>query len=220
MKVAGADVWKGRWIFVVLDDGAFSTAFVSDRFDEACATLPDAAALGVDIPIGLPRDVAARPADSLARKYVGPRWQSVFLAPPGPLMQAPTHARANELARSLRWPGVSAQTYGLRHMVSQVEAPALQDERIHEVHPEVSFARAQAGAPLRWPKTSWNGQAQRLEILRSVGVQIPSDLAGAGAAGPADVLDAAIVAWSASRIASGSAQRFPHDGPRIGSIWY
>ncbi len=220
MKVAGADVWKGRWVLVVLDSGRYERAFIASHFDQALDALSEMAAIGVDIPIGLPRTGQARPADVLARKYVGPRWQSVFLAPPAPVTRAATHSEANEIARSNGWAGISAQAFGLRHMIDQVELPAAHDERVHEVHPEVSFARANGGKPLPWSKTSWNGQSQRLAILRSVGIELPADLGPAGAAGPADVLDAAIVAWSASRIASGHAEHFAQDGPRAGSIWY
>jgi hypothetical protein len=54
MLVGGADVWKGRWVVVVLEDGSFSRAFVTPTIEAAVAELPDAAAIGVDMPIGLP----------------------------------------------------------------------------------------------------------------------------------------------------------------------
>jgi predicted RNase H-like nuclease len=106
VKVAGADVWKGRWVFVVLDSGRFERAFIASHFDQALDALSEMAAIGVDIPIGLPPMGKARPADIRARKYVGPRWQSVFLASPAPLMMATTHAEANEIARSNGWAGI------------------------------------------------------------------------------------------------------------------
>jgi len=62
--VAGADVVKGRWICVVLENGTYHQAVL----------------------IGLPADGTdrPRPADLAARTFIGPRRSSVFTAPPRP----------------------------------------------------------------------------------------------------------------------------------------
>jgi len=63
---------------------------------------------------------------------------------------------------------------------------------------------------LPWPKTTWNGLMLRRRLLAEADVAVPDTLAIAGAtAGPDDVLDAAVVAWTASRIAAGSAEWLP-----------
>jgi hypothetical protein len=54
MRVAGADVWKGKWVVVVLDDGLFTRAFVESTLEGAVGELSDAMAIGIDMPIGLP----------------------------------------------------------------------------------------------------------------------------------------------------------------------
>lgn len=97
------------------------------------------------------------------------------------------------------------------------------DSRVHEVHPEVSF-RHLAGATLPWSKKSWNGLLLRRRLLREAGVELPDvvqELAGVAAD---DVVDAAVVAWSALRIASGRASSLPNPPERAGSqtvaIWY
>ena len=219
MLVAGADVWKGRWVVVVLDKGRFERALLCPTIDAAVKDAAGARVIGVDMPIGLPEAGRRRPADMQARKYVGPRWQSVFLTPPADLLAAPSHRAANDLARTRGWDGISAQAYGLKTMILQVQPVAARDPRLHEVHPEVSFTRANGGAPLRWPKTSWSGVAVRRSILAEHGIALPDDLGGAGEAAVADILDAAIVAWSAGRIASGRGEPIPADVDRIGAIW-
>jgi predicted RNase H-like nuclease len=87
------------------------------------------------------------------------------------------------------------------------------------VHPEVSFVSANGDRHLPWSKASWNGVNVRRRILEKHGIRIPEDLGPAGGAGVADVLDAAIAARSASRIATGKAERLPSGRERIGAIW-
>jgi predicted RNase H-like nuclease len=87
----------------------------------------------------------------------------------------------------------------------------------------VSF-RELAGAPLAYAKTTWNGLAARRTLLARAGIGLPDDLAAAGRAAPDDVLDAAAVAWSAHRIATGDARTLPDppqrdDHGRAVAIW-
>jgi predicted RNase H-like nuclease len=170
-------------------------------------------ALGVDIPVGLPAPGGRRPADELARKAVGPRWASVFLTPSQDLLEAASYGEAR------RSGSITAQAYGLARHILAVQPVALADARVHEVHPEVSFAAANGGQPLRFSKMTWNGVNQRRRILSAHGIRIPDSLPPAGQAGVADVLDAAVVAWSAARIAAGQAERIPEGRERIGAIW-
>ena len=219
MKVAGTDVWKGQWAVVVLDDGRFERALVAPTIKEAIDHVPDVAVIGVDMPIGLPDPGRRRPADEQARKYVGPRWQSVFMTPCMSLLESPSLADANRLAVAEGWSGISAQAYSLGRLILQVQPVADRDARVFEVHPEVSFVRANSDLTLKWSKHTWSGIALRRRILQDHGIVIDDDIGEAGAAGVTDVLDAAIGAWSAGRIASGHGQSFPDGADRIGAIW-
>jgi predicted RNase H-like nuclease len=218
MKAAGADVWKGKWIVVVLDDGRFHRAAISENIETAVADLTDCAAIGIDMPIGLPSGGEQRPADIAARAFVGPRRNSVFTTPSMALLERPSSREANLLARSYAWPGISAQAFALKKQILMVQPLAERDERIWEVHPEVSFAEANEG-PLEWSKTSWNGSKLRLALLEALGITIPDDLGESGAAAIPDVLDAAIAAWSADRVARDVAVSLPEASPRLGAIW-
>jgi len=213
VKVAGADVWKGQWVVVVLDDGRFGRAFLSPTIDVALDRAPDAKVFGVDMPIGLPKPGKRRLADLQARDYVGPRRQSVFMTPSLDLLSAPSHQEANACARTKGRDGISAQAYALKRMILEVQPVAQQDSRVYEVHPEVSFVRANGGMALRWAKASWNGVSLRRRILADHGIVLPDDLGETGAAGIADLLDAAIAAWSAARIAAGKAEAYVFGKP-------
>jgi hypothetical protein len=69
-------------------------------------------------------------------------------------------------------------------------------------------------------KRSWNGQQERLALLRATGIELPARLE-AGLAPADDVIDAAAAAWSAHRIARGEAQPLPAGHvSRVGAIWY
>ena len=77
---------------------------------------------------------------------------------------------------------------------------------------------------LSWAKTSWNGLHERTQLLLHQGVEIPTEITQIGNAGAEDVLDATAAAWSASRIANGTATSFP-DPPQTANgrqiaIWY
>ena len=69
------------------------------------------------------------------------------------------------------------------------------------MHPELSFA-ALAGAPLPDSKHTSAGLAVRRDLLAQAGITLPLKVAGAA---ENDLLDAAAVAWSARRIAAGTA---------------
>jgi predicted RNase H-like nuclease len=204
--IAGIDRYRRGWVAVVLDP---LEVLVAERL--AALVVPEAECVGVDMPIGLPV-AGEREADVLARKFVGRRWSSVFMTPPRQVLEADSYAAANEVARRL--PGgkmISRQAWALKATIFEVEH--LNDPRLIEVHPEVTFA-AMSGAHLPHAKSTWNGQMLRRRILAEHGIELPDVLAAAGDVPVADVLDAAAVAWSARRYARGEASSL------AGVIWY
>ncbi|HEY2946796.1 MAG TPA: DUF429 domain-containing protein [Micromonosporaceae bacterium] len=220
MRVLGVDACRSGWVAVELADGAYAGA----RFAATLAELTDGAhaVIGVDMPLGLLAG-GWREADRLAAERVGPRRSSIFRVPPRPVWDIEAYAEANALCRSLTGAGLSRQAFGLRRKLWEANELWDADDRLHEVHPEVSF-RELAGAPVAYPKTTWNGVAMRGTLLARGGVCLPDDLAAAGLAAPDDVLDAAAVAWSAHRIATGAARSLPDppqrdDGGRAVAIW-
>lgn len=223
ITAAGIDAYRRGWIAVVLRDGRFADAHAAATLSDVVSRLPDADAIGVDIPIGLPAR-GPRSADIEARRFVGPRRSSVFPTLSLVVWEASDLATARRLNVELTGRSVSAQTFALRERVLEADALARSDPRIREVHPEVSF-RALADRPLTSPKSSWAGIALRRGLLVGAGIELPEDLGEAGVAGIDDVLDAAVVAWSAHRVTLGQAESFPaepvagQDGI-VAAIWY
>ena len=220
VMVAGVDWYRRGWVAVVLADAGAPRVLIGSDLTALVARIPGTACVAVDMPIGLP--AAERPADKLARAFVGPRWQSVFATPPAEVLAAATYAEANEIAaRLLEGKKISQQAWALRRNIERVAEVAQADERIIEVHPEVSF-RALVGAPLGFPKTTWNGQALRRRALERAGIELPDELGEGGDVPVADVLDAAAAAWTARRYAQRRTESLPA-GAEPGArqvIWY
>jgi predicted RNase H-like nuclease len=212
--VLGADACRLGWVAVLAEDGDFVATAIAPTFPDLLASVPGAVAVGVDIPIGLPNE-GPRAADVAARAFVGPRRSSVFPTPTRAALTAATYAEARVVS-----PSLSAQSFAIGKKILEVEACL--EERVFEVHPEVSFA-ALAGSYLRHPKRTWNGQHDRRRLLADAGLMLPEHL-DAGDAPVDDVLDAAVAAWSAGRKATGRAKTLPEDPPtqdgRIVAIWY
>lgn len=220
---AGIDGYRRGWVAIVLRDGVYEAAWAMPDLPRLVARLAMAQTIGIDIPVGLP-ERGPRRADVEARRFVGPRRSSVFPTLPRAVWQAPDLAAARRLNLEINGRSVSAQTFALRERVLEADAVARVDPRLREVHPEVSF-RALAGQPVALPKSSWSGISFRRGLLLGAGIELPDDLGDAGSAAIDDVLDAAVVAWSAHRIATGEAASFPAepvvgpDGVRA-AIWY
>lgn len=212
------------WIVVEIDDALRGMAF-HRTFNEvlAAAEKAGAQALGVYVPVGHEdaRDDGRRAADDAARVLLGsPGSNSVFSTPPPDVLACDDYEEACRFARKKGWVAPSRQLWGLRARIGQVEA-ALSARRVavdvREVHPEVSFARmarARDGpTELAYPKKSWNGLVQRLDLLNEVGLRPRRAFGGIGKVGADDVVDATAAAWSARRIAAGEAVPLPSDPP-------
>ncbi|MDH3498754.1 MAG: DUF429 domain-containing protein [Acidimicrobiia bacterium] len=223
--VVGFDGCKAGWVGVKLENGLFTAAMVSETISAAIDAVPDAAAIGVDMPIGTPES-EPRAAEREAKQLLGARAATIFLTPPQAVLEAPTYTAARLLSTQQFGRSVSAQAYALRHRILELAPLAAADTRIHEVHPELAFREMNGGEPIAANKKSWAGQTRRRRLLARCGVDLPEDLGMAGAVAPDDILDAAAAAWTAGRIARRRARRLPKSAlpsksavPREG-IWY
>jgi predicted RNase H-like nuclease len=212
MRVAGVDMAGGGWAVVILEDDRVVNAFRCETFAEALAI--DAQVIAVDVPIGIP-DEGMRPADTAARRFVGPRASSVFTTPIRRALDAATYADARGVATDATGKSLSAQSYALRKRILEVDEYAAEDERIIEVHPEVSF-RQLAEAPLA-SKHRADGLLERRRLLEAAGIEPPQS---APRIAEPDLLDATVAAWTAARYARGEALPLPEEhAARIGAIW-
>jgi predicted RNase H-like nuclease len=207
--VAGVDGTKGGWVGVVLNEGRFERTTLARPVASDFAELGEASVVAIDVPIGF----GPRQADGAARAFLTGAASTVFTTPPREVLEAP-------FAPGL---GVSAQAHNLGERVRHVTALAALDPRIREVHSEVSFRAMNGGVALRYRKKSAGGVFERLDLLRSQGIEM-ADFGEAASAPIDDLLDAAAAAWSASRISRGTARSLPHppevkEGHEV-AIWF
>ena len=214
--VAGADGCRAGWVVatVAAEGPARLAVAVAPAIGPVIAEVADGSlrALAIDMPIGL-AGTGPRACDAEARRLLGPRRASVFPAPVRAVLGARTFGEAQSRSRAASGRGLSAQAYNLVPKVTEVDRamrPELQD-RVVEAHPELAFLRL-AGAPPAHAKRTPEGRAERLRLLRDAGLGDLSGLRALGAA-PDDVLDAAVLALTARRVADGTATRLG-DGTR------
>ncbi len=216
----GVDGCRAGWVGVRRVDALAPTVLVAATIGELVEAAGGPAAIDVvaiDIPVGLPTD-APRAAERAARRLLPGRASTVFNSPAAAAVDAETYDEANRLNREALGLGLSRQSFGL--------FPAIRDVRdwlatgpsvvVREVHPEVAFATL-AGAVLPERKTSPEGAARRRSLLDAAGVVLPTR--PPRGAGLDDLLDAGVVAWSARRIADGTAERLPPDADPGAAIW-
>ena len=210
MRVLGVDGCRKGWVGIVTDADRLAACVFGATIGELVTAAGAVEGIAIDIPIGLPDDGRRRAADEQARTLIGRRASSVFYAPARSALLLETFAAANAESVRLSGLGISQQVYALRVKILEVEdwlpqsaAPAW------EVHPEVSFAVANGG-PLAHPKSTWAGAEERRRILAVHGIVADGALEPGGRnAGVDDVLDAAIAAWSAGRLARGAGISVP-----------
>ncbi len=210
--MVGIDGSARQWGVVALVDGRFAEAEIVASLALPSPIFDAADAIGIDIPLTSPH-TGRRSAESEARRLLTGRSSSVFSTPPADVLAEPNYQAALAKARSKYGYGISAQAFALRHAIADARASGLQ---LHEVHPELSFARMNGGPGLA-KKKSWAGMQQRLELLGTEGIVLPPDLGPVGQLPTDDLLDACAAAWTAERIASGHAETVGDESG--GYIW-
>jgi predicted RNase H-like nuclease len=206
-RVAGVDGCRTGWVVATLGPTGLGLAVVPSIAPVLDEVADDAlAAVAIDMPVGLPA-TAPRACDAEARRLLGPRRSSVFPAPARAVLGARTFREAAERSRAATGRSLPVQAYNLVPKVAELDRamrPDLQD-RVVEAHPELAFTRL-AGAPAANAKRTPEGRAERLALLAAAGVGDLTRVRALGAA-PDDILDAAVLALTARRVAEGTAER-------------
>ena len=215
MRVIGVDGCPGGWVSVAYEAGAGTlTPQIYYSFQQLLDANTDAAAIGVDIPIGLSAG-SPRSCDLEARQLLKHRRSSVFPAPDPRVLDASSRDEADRRLRGLVNKGVSAQAFGIFRKVAEVNQVVTKDVQDHvfEVHPEVSFWALAGEQPMEHSKKKGPGFEERRRLLELVlGIRIwtrEEARSVARPAGPDDLLDATVAAWTARRVAEGRAARLP-----------
>jgi len=213
VKVAGVDGCRGGWVIVTSSiEGGASTVERVARLDALFERVRggELGAVGIDMPIGLPSHTR-RASDSALRVHLGPRRSSVFPTPPRVVLGAADYHDALARARDATGVGLSKQAWNLVDKIRDVDALMTPDLQplVSEAHPESSFAEL-AGAPLATRKSTTEGRHERMQLLQSSFPDVVDHLSRP-VAFTVDVLDAFAAAWTARRMAVGSARWFGDD---------
>jgi predicted RNase H-like nuclease len=223
MLVVGVDGCPGGWIAAIWDtDRNEWSPRHFDDIQQLLAAMGEADCIGIDIPIGLRDDGTARRCDIEARRLLGwPRMTSVFPAPQRSLLNCASHSEASTLSKERFTKGISQQAFGIFKKVREVDCAITPDlqQRVIEVHPELTFHAMNGGRPLLHSKKKLDGFAERRDLLRRhVSPSIPETRADARTlaptAGADDLLDALAAAWTARRFAECRAERVPREPER------
>lgn len=202
----GIDGCADGWVTVSISDFGFVEAALFTSFRLLMDGCADAKVIAVDMPLALV-EKGDREADKAAREFLKGQSSSVFSAPPRPVLAAKDYEEAREISLRVNGKSISKQAFAIVPKIIEVREH-IGNQRVHEVHPEVSFRLLNCGNQLSKKKT-WGGLHSRLALLRSVGIELPQDLGGVNHVGIDDVVDAAVAAWSARRIAAGEARSYP-----------
>lgn len=233
-RIAGIDGCPAGWFVATANPGLDDIrCFVAGTIAEACERLGACAAIGVDMPIGLP-DAGSRACDMLARKLLAPhRAVSVFSAPIRPVLASREYREACAIRESIDGKRMSRQAFNLVSKTREIDGfvrstPGFTG-RLFEVHPELSFAMLNGGKAIRIPKRRPEGLAERYALLCArFGSEALDDALTTwprSRVARDDVLDAFAALATVQRVAAGEAQRVPAapESDRLGldmAIWY
>ncbi len=226
MGVDGARLSRRRtgWVGVALQDGRYSDAAFGESLEALAERFGELDTIAVDMPVGWVDGI--READGLVRQLLPRRAAAVFNAPPAAIRGAASYGEACALARAATGQAISQQSWALVQKIEDVTRFARSTHsRVVEAHPELSFASLRGGDPVPGTKKVWGGVMERMDLLVAAGIAVPADLGEAAQAAPDDVLDAAVVAWTAQRVAAGQAGCLPDppedglDGAQV-AVWY
>jgi predicted RNase H-like nuclease len=201
VAVLGVDGWRGRWVGALLDGRRVTLLDLPGVV--AVLAVPDVEVVAIDMPIGLSEN-GVRACDVLARKRLGRAASSVFPAPLRQVLGATDYLDACRISVEASGKALSKQAWNLvpaiRSLDDALGNPPRSD--VVEVHPELAFRTLDER--VRDPKVTARGLAQRVAALAPV---MDVDLLDAPPLVPAiDALDACAAAWSAQRIADGTAE--------------
>lgn len=174
MLIAGVDGCPKGWVVAtasVLGEALTDLRVeLVETLDSTVAKVRDGSlsALAIDMPIGLINEYP-RTADVTARKALGPRRSSVFPTPLLTTLEASDYEDARNRSIDACGKGLSKQAWNLMPKIRQLDALIQPDDQpaIAEAHPECAFLRLQADIPLDHAKSSNEGRALRVGLLRA-----------------------------------------------------
>ncbi|WP_225332957.1 DUF429 domain-containing protein [Halomicrobium urmianum] len=231
------DVWVGahycgdRWLAMAFDRDGYASAAVHADVGDLWFASEDAERVVLDVPVGLPSegangevvsdDAGSRRCDRLARELLGERGETVASPPVREAARKRRYAVASRAHERRTGRDLSRRAFELRDAVSVLDDLLEEFPDAREVmtasHPELAFLAA-ADHPAEHDRDTAGGYAERMRALASIdrdappAVQSAAEAAGGSDVAVADVLDAALLAYTALPRA-GRLRSLPPDPP-------
>ena len=217
----GIDGCRGGWVWCGRLDGRWQGGVRA-----SLAQWPELDALDlalIDMPIGLvEHGTDERRCDREARALLGrPRASSVFRPPCRAALEAADYHEACVLNRARTGVALSRQTWGITPKIRELDrllrGRAGLRWRLREAHPELCLWGLAGGRPMRHPKRTRQGRAERLALLGALEpdcIALLETLMGAHprrAVAADDIIDALVLGVSAGRLLRGRVGRVPGD---------
>lgn len=207
MRIGGVDGVPTGWVVCVLSGTGRAREVTWQVLPDAAAVLAATAgcdAVGVDIPLAVPPGARRRDAEVEAAARLGRARASLFPTPPAPVLDAASYEQACAAAREVTGKKISLQAWYLVPKIRDFQRVDLPPSTV-EAHPELSFRTLAPAVGFASKKTA-RGAGQRVAALS--GWLDPAAMLGdlPAAARLDDVLDALAAAWTAERVARGTAE--------------
>jgi predicted RNase H-like nuclease len=233
-QVAGVDGCRAGWFVAIATAAAgdsgrdapytyvLEDSFVAAPFAEILSKTCNCELVCVDIPIGLSDGAIPRRCDIEARKLLGrPRASSIFPPPIRFCLAAKDYETASRICFEQSGKKLNKQSFFIMSKIREVDrkmTPELQ-QRVREIHPELSFWALAGGKPARHNKKTLAGRNERIVLLSPIFSDVQHFVAQArqpNKVGPDDILDAVAAAWTAGQVVIGRAMTLP-DSPEFDS---
>jgi len=228
-QVAGVDGCKAGWFVAITSATKRNTqpdsslifklknCLVVTNFTEVLSETIDCKLVCVDIPIGLSDGDQPRGCDVAARKLLRrPRASSIFPPPIRQCLEAEDYETVCQISQQHCGKRLSKQSFAIMDKIRQVDelmTPALQS-RVREIHPEVSFWALNNKKPMQQNKKTSAGRKERMKLLNPIFPNIEKVVGEArkpNEAGPDDILDALVAAWTAGQVVLGKSKTLPEN---------
>jgi len=228
MSVVGVDGCPDGWLAVAYEGTAFAGARTHDDFKSVWASHGEAGTVLVDVPIGL-REASneKRPCDDVAREVLGPRSSSVFPPPVRDAVYEDSYADAKAVQEARTDGSLGVQSWHICPKIREVDRllrETAPDARaaVREAHPELCFWALAGERPMAYSKTGQPAAAfwERVGVLETVDDAILADVRAAGTdlgggTSMDDLLDAFVLAVTASDLTGSLRTLPPADSPRV-----
>ncbi len=210
--VAGIDGCRSGWLVVETD---------AKLKWQSCKIVPDwnaiaseAEVLAVDMPIGISGN-GVRQCEVEARSVLTPFASRIFKTLPRETLRFAQKdwALANQWSKAQGFGGISKQIWNIRPKIIEIDrviTMALQ-ERVHEAHPELAFARLNGGQALVSKHSEAGLKLRKRLLVRAGFTQLDKwlhDLRGSGAKAD-DLYDACALVLTARHVFRGEARMLP-----------